>query len=186
MLVVETVGAPPPPRRRRRRPKESEAGRRPGAPAADPGHRGAGRGALRGGRGSRALAGGGDSPPRTRSTPSSPRGSPCSTARCTPTPSASADPLGTELRAERAATVRIGHGSGKEVAAGRFSAAREVDVRGGRKRAATPATRSCAPRSASPRCSAAASSSTPARRCCCAPAPTSTPAAAARRRCSCE
>lgn len=42
---------------------------------------------------------------------------------------ASADPLGAELRAAQAATVRIGHGSGREVAAGRFSAAREVDVR---------------------------------------------------------
>jgi hypothetical protein len=44
---------------------------------------------------------------------------------------ASADPLGTELRADRAATVRIGHGSGKEVASGHFSKAREVDVRAG-------------------------------------------------------
>jgi len=34
------------------------------------------------------------------------------------------------LRAEHAATVRIGHGSGKEVATGRYSAAREVDARG--------------------------------------------------------
>jgi hypothetical protein len=44
---------------------------------------------------------------------------------------ASGDPLAAELGAERAATVRIGHGSGKEVAAGRFTTAREVDVRGG-------------------------------------------------------
>lgn len=44
---------------------------------------------------------------------------------------ASANPPGRELRGEDAATVRIGHGSGKEVAAGRFSSAREVDVRGG-------------------------------------------------------
>lgn len=42
---------------------------------------------------------------------------------------ASADPLGAELNAERAATVRIGHGSGKEVAAGRFAEAKAVDVR---------------------------------------------------------
>lgn len=47
---------------------------------------------------------------------------------------ASADPLNRELRAEQAATVRIGHGSGKEVASGRFSSAREIDVRGGRTR----------------------------------------------------
>jgi hypothetical protein len=44
---------------------------------------------------------------------------------------ASADPLGSELSPERAATVRIGYGSGEEVAAGRFSAAREIDVRAG-------------------------------------------------------
>ncbi len=44
---------------------------------------------------------------------------------------ASADPLGAELRADRATTVRIGHGSGKEVASGRFSSAREIDVRAG-------------------------------------------------------
>jgi hypothetical protein len=41
---------------------------------------------------------------------------------------AGADPLGAELNAERAASVRIGHGSGKEVAAGRFTLAHEVDV----------------------------------------------------------
>jgi hypothetical protein len=35
---------------------------------------------------------------------------------------------------ERAATVRIGYGSGEEVADGRFAAAREVDVRGGAPR----------------------------------------------------
>ena len=39
---------------------------------------------------------------------------------------------GRELHSEHAATMRIGHGSGKEVASGRFSSAREVDVRGGR------------------------------------------------------
>jgi hypothetical protein len=42
---------------------------------------------------------------------------------------ASADPLGAELSAKRAAAVRIGHGSGKEVATGRFSTAHEVDAR---------------------------------------------------------
>lgn len=42
---------------------------------------------------------------------------------------AAADPLGAELRAERAAAVRVGYGSGEEVAAGRFSVAHEVDVR---------------------------------------------------------
>ena len=40
----------------------------------------------------------------------------------------SADPHGHELRPERAVAVRIGYGSGEEVAAGSFAAAREVDV----------------------------------------------------------
>jgi hypothetical protein len=42
---------------------------------------------------------------------------------------ASANPLGAELSPETAATVRIGHGSGKEVAAGRFTQARSLDPR---------------------------------------------------------
>jgi hypothetical protein len=40
----------------------------------------------------------------------------------------SADPHDHELRPERAVAVRIGYGSGEEVAAGRFTAAREVDI----------------------------------------------------------
>lgn len=47
---------------------------------------------------------------------------------------AGADPLGAELGAERAATVRVGYGSGEEVAASRFSLAHEVDVRAGASR----------------------------------------------------
>lgn len=47
---------------------------------------------------------------------------------------AGADPLGAELSAESAATVRIGYGSGEQVAAGRFAAAHEVDVRGSASR----------------------------------------------------
>lgn len=41
---------------------------------------------------------------------------------------ASANPRGGALGAEGAVTVRVGYGSGEEVAAGRFSTAREVDV----------------------------------------------------------
>lgn len=47
---------------------------------------------------------------------------------------ASADPYGAELGIERAAVVRLGHGSGKEVAAGRFTAGREVDAGPGSSR----------------------------------------------------
>lgn len=41
---------------------------------------------------------------------------------------AAADPYGRELTSERAAVVRIGYGSGEEIAESDFSAAREVDV----------------------------------------------------------
>ena len=44
---------------------------------------------------------------------------------------ASADAGAGELRPDRAATVRIGYGSGDEVAAGRFTVASVVDLRGG-------------------------------------------------------
>jgi hypothetical protein len=42
---------------------------------------------------------------------------------------AGADPYGLQLRADRAVRVRIGFGSGEEVASGRFTQARDVDVR---------------------------------------------------------
>jgi hypothetical protein len=42
---------------------------------------------------------------------------------------ASADPFGAELTPERATIVRLGHGSGKEVATGRFAEAKAVDAR---------------------------------------------------------
>lgn len=42
---------------------------------------------------------------------------------------ASADPLGAEVTAEKAVVARIGHGSGKEVADGRFTEAKALDPR---------------------------------------------------------
>lgn len=47
---------------------------------------------------------------------------------------AAADPGGTTLTAERAVAVRLGYGEGERVAESQFSAAREVDVRGGASR----------------------------------------------------
>lgn len=44
---------------------------------------------------------------------------------------AAAEPLGAERRPEHAVAVRIGFGSGEEVAAGRFAEAKRVDARGG-------------------------------------------------------
>jgi hypothetical protein len=135
VLVVETVGAPPPPRRRRRRPKESEAGaeleslplsritvvraHEPFESATDA---------------ERWLAEVVASEDSIEAAVADGIG--LLNRALHAHAAASADPLGTGLRTERAAAVRIGHGSGKEVAAGRFSVAREVDVRtaGGSRR----------------------------------------------------
>jgi hypothetical protein len=133
VLVVETAAAPPPPRRRRRKPKRVDAGAEP------------------------------PSLPLTRVTAIRAQ-EPFDTAEQAEAwlagaiaseetvdaaladgiallnralhahATASADPLVAELGPERAATVRIGHGSGKEVAAGRFTDAHEVDVQAGASR----------------------------------------------------
>ena len=131
VLVVETVGAPPPPRRRRRRPKDSEAAAEPPplplsrvtavraeAPFEESGEADAWL--------EEALASE-DSIDAVVA-----EGVALLNRAVHAHTVASADPLGTELRVDRAATVRIGHGSGKEVASGRYSRAREVDVYGGR------------------------------------------------------
>ncbi len=130
VLVVETAGAPPPPRRRRRRPKESDAATDP-APLPL----------------SRVTAVRAEEPFETAAEADGwleealasedsidavvAEGIALLNRAVHAHTVASADPLGTELRAERAAIVRIGHGSGKEVASGRFSSAHEVDVRAG-------------------------------------------------------
>lgn len=130
VLVVETIGAPPPPRRRRRRPKESDAGaelepvplsRITVVRAGEP------------------FESDTDAERWLRDAVASEDSIEDAVADAVAllnralhaNAAASADPLLTELRADRAAAVRIGHGSGKEVAAGRYSAAREVDLRGG-------------------------------------------------------
>lgn len=131
VLVVETVGAPPPPRRRRRRPKEADAAAEP-APLPL----------------SRVTAVRAEEPFETAAEADSwleealaseetidaavAEGLALLNRAVHAHAVASADQLGAELRAEQAASVRIGHGSGKEVASGRFSTAHEVDVHGGR------------------------------------------------------
>ena len=123
VLVVETLGAPPPRRAgagaARSRPSR-RAGRRscrsPGRPrCAPPSPSTSEEEAQRWLR---------RRPPPTRrpSTRSSRRGSPCSTAPSTPRPPPSGDPLPRQLTPARAVAVRIGYGSGEEVAAGRFTA----------------------------------------------------------------
>lgn len=130
VLVIETIGAPPPPRRRRRRPKNSEA-------AAETAPLPLSR--VTAVRAEEPFEESGEADAWLEEALASEDSIDAAVAEGVALLNraihahavASADPLGTELRADRAATVRIGHGSGKEVASGRFSTAREVDVRAG-------------------------------------------------------
>jgi hypothetical protein len=130
VLVVETVGAPPPPRRRRRRPKESE---RDDEPAPLPLSR------VTAVRAEEPLEQAAEADAWLESALASEDAIDAAVADGVALLNraihahavASADQLGAELRADQAATVRIGHGSGKEVASGRYSRAQEVDVHGG-------------------------------------------------------
>jgi hypothetical protein len=130
VLVLETLGAPSPPRRRRRRPKEPEA-------AAGPKPLPLSR--VTAVRAEEPFEEAGEADAWLEEALASEDSIDAVVAEGVALLNravhahavASADPLGTELRADRAATVRIGHGSGKEVASGRFSSAREVDVRAG-------------------------------------------------------
>jgi len=131
VLVVETAGAPPPPRRRRRRPKESEQGAGP-APlplsrvtavqAEEPFEQASEADAWL----EEALAS------EDAIDAAVAEGIALLNRAIHAHAVASADPLSAELRADHATTVRIGHGSGKEVASSRFTTAHEVDVHGGR------------------------------------------------------
>ncbi len=130
VLVIETIGAPPPPRRRRRRPKDSEA-------AADPAPLSLSR--VTTVRAEEPFEDADEADTWLEEALASEEAIDATVAEGIALLNraihahavASADPLAAELRADRAATVRIGHGSGKEVASGRFSSAREVDVRSG-------------------------------------------------------
>lgn len=133
VLVVETLGAPPPPRRRRRRPKEADPD---AGPAPLPLTR------ITAVRAHEPF----DSPEQAERWLAEATADDASIdAEVTEALTllskalhaqaiASAHKLSPELQAEDATTVRIGHGSGKEVASGRFTTAREVDVRGGGSR----------------------------------------------------
>jgi hypothetical protein len=130
VLVVETLGAPSPPRRRRRRPKESEA-------AAEPAPLPLSR--VTAVRAEEPFEESGEADAWLEEALASEDSIDAVVAEGIALLNraihahavASADPLGAELRADRAAIVRIGHGSGKEVASGRYSRAHEVDVRAG-------------------------------------------------------
>ena len=130
VLVVETAGAPPPPRRRRRRPKQAEPA---GEPASLPMSR------VTAVRAEEPFEETGEADAWLREALTSEDSIDAVVAEGIALLNraihahavASADQLGAELRAGQAATVRLGHGSGKEVASGRYSSAHEVDVHGG-------------------------------------------------------
>ncbi|HET9163782.1 MAG TPA: hypothetical protein VFN89_10125 [Solirubrobacterales bacterium] len=129
VLVIETIGAPPPPRRRRRRPKQADA-------RADPAPLPLTR--VTAIRAHEPFESSEDAERWLGETLAAEEASDTAVGEALALLNrmlhahavASADPFGSELRVERAAAVRIGHGSGKEVAAGRFTAAKEIDARG--------------------------------------------------------
>lgn len=126
VLVVETLGAPPPPGRRRRKPRSAESDDRPTLPLArvtavrafEPfdsdadAERWLDEAVATDDSLDTALA----------------EGIALLNRALHAQAAASADPHVHELTAERAASVRIGYGSGEQVAAGRFEVARDVDV----------------------------------------------------------
>ncbi len=134
VLVVETLGAPPPPGRRRRKPRPADADDRPSLPLARVT-------AIRAfepydfdadaERWLDQVAGDEDSVDGAVA-----EGVALLNRALHAQFAASADPYVAELTAERAVSVRIGYGSGEQVAAGRFTVARDVDVwaRGASKR----------------------------------------------------
>lgn len=134
VLAIETIGAPPPPRRRRRRPKDADIGDPAPLPltrvtairAHDPFESEA--------EASEWLAGTLASEDSIDAVVAAGIGLLNRALHAHAV--ASANPLDAELAPEQATTVRIGRGSGKEVAAGRFTEARTVDARspGGSRR----------------------------------------------------
>ena len=128
VLVVETLGAPPPLRRRRRRPTEAEPG---AAPAPLPLTR------ITVARAHEPFASGDDAGSWLAETLADEDSTDAALAEALSLLNralhvhavASAGKLSPELRAEDAAAVRIGIGSGEEVSAGRYAVAQEIDAR---------------------------------------------------------
>lgn len=130
VLVVETVGAPPPPRRRRRRPQDVD-------PAAEPDPLPLTRVTVARAEepfdsAEEAESWLGDATASEEATDAVVAAGAALLNRALHAHAAArGEAVGAPLRPEHASSVRVGHGSGKEVASGRFSAARELDVRGG-------------------------------------------------------
>ncbi len=126
VLVVETLGAPPPPGRRRRKPRAADADDRPALPLARVT-------AIRAFEPYDAEAGAEHWLEQAMATDESldeavAEGVALLNRALHAQSIAAADPYTPELTAERAVAVRIGYGSGEQVAAGRFTVARDVDV----------------------------------------------------------
>jgi hypothetical protein len=133
VLVVETLAAPPPPARRRKRPREADSGE---TPHALPLSRATAIRAFEPFDSAEAAAGwlAGVIGAEEAVDELVEEGIRLLNRALHAQATAGADPYGQEVRPERAVLVRIGCGSGEEVASGRFSVAHEVDVRGGSSR----------------------------------------------------
>jgi hypothetical protein len=133
VLVVETLGAPAPPARRRKRPRGADSG---AAPHPLPLSRATAIRAFEPFDSAEAAAGWLAGAVGAEETVDElvDGGIRLFNRALHAQATASADPYGQEVRPERAVLVRIGCGSGDEVASGRFSVAHEVDVRGGSSR----------------------------------------------------
>lgn len=130
VLVVETLGAPPAPGRRRRKPKRADPG---AGPPPLPLTRAT---AVRAhqpfdteGEATRWLEGALASEEQVESLVA--EGVDLINRALHAQATASADPHVAEIAPERAIAVRVGYGSGEQVAAGRFAVAHRVDVRRG-------------------------------------------------------
>lgn len=126
VLVVETLGAPPPPGRRRRKPRAADADDRPALPLARVT-------AIRAFEPYDAEDGAESWLEQAMETDESldtavAEGVALLNRALHAQSVAAADPYTPELTAERAVAVRVGYGSGEQVAAGRFTLARDVDV----------------------------------------------------------
>jgi hypothetical protein len=126
VLVVETLGAPSPPGRRRRKPRAADVDDRPALPLAR-------ITAIRAFEPYDTEAGAARWLEQAMATDESldaavAEGVALLNRALHAQAAAAADPYIPELTAERAVAVRIGYGSGEQVAAGRFTLARDVDV----------------------------------------------------------
>jgi hypothetical protein len=130
VLVVETLAAPAPPRRRRRKPKDAEPGAEPSTLPLS---------RITAVRAQEPFESEADAAGWLEQTVAAEEAIDTAVAEAIGLLNralhaqgvAAAEPLWDELRPVRATKVRIGHGSGEEVAAGRYSEARDIDVQGG-------------------------------------------------------